>query len=110
MLKKFILIIFVLFLAVPTAFADDSSIIPVLWLFAQNGKLQDENLQNVFVNASRIYEYNMNHEKVGYFQPFSTRIYQYNMNHEKIGYFQPFSTRIYQYNMNHEKIGYFQPY
>ena len=34
MLKKFILIIFVLFLAVPTAFADDTTIIPVMWLFS----------------------------------------------------------------------------
>ena len=33
MLKKIILFVLVLFLAVPAAFADDSSIIPVLWLF-----------------------------------------------------------------------------
>ena len=32
MLKKIILFVLVLFLAIPAAFADDSSIIPVLWL------------------------------------------------------------------------------
>ena len=36
MFKKFILIIFVLFLAMPTAFADDSRIIPVIRLFKNN--------------------------------------------------------------------------
>ena len=51
MFKKFILIIFVLFLAVPTAFADDSSIIPVLWLFAQNGKLEWQDWNDKFKNV-----------------------------------------------------------
>ena len=33
MFKKIILFVLVLFLAIPAAFADDNTIIPVLWLF-----------------------------------------------------------------------------
>ena len=41
MLKKIILFVLVLFLAIPAAFADDSSIIPVLWLFKKNHNNND---------------------------------------------------------------------
>ena len=88
MLKKFILIIFVLFLAVPTAFADDSSIIPVLWLFAQNGKLKDEDLQNIFKNTSYIYQYNNHSEEISSFRLSNSWVYQYNNHNEKINSFR----------------------
>ena len=58
MFKKIILFIFVLFLAVPAAFADDSSIIPVIWLFAKNNSLESEEFNNFFNDNDNIYEMN----------------------------------------------------
>ena len=51
MLKKIILLFFILFLNLPAVFADgDSSIIPVLWLFKQANK-----------SANTIYEFKGRH-------------------------------------------------
>ena len=52
MFKKFILIIFVLFLAVPTAFADDSSIIPVILLLKNSTNNQIKRLNSIEEFAS----------------------------------------------------------
>ena len=43
MFKKLVLLFISLFLISPIAFADDSSIVPVVWLFAKNGIITDIN-------------------------------------------------------------------
>ena len=110
MFKKIIIFILALFLAAPVTIADDSSIIPVLWLFATNGNLDWQDWKDIFNDVSRIYQYNSEHEKIGDFEPYGPAIYQFNAQHEKIGYFEPFGPAIYQFNAQYEKIGYFEPF
>ena len=54
MFKKIIIFILALFLAAPMTPADDSSIIPVLWLFAINNSLDNVEINNF----DNIYEMN----------------------------------------------------
>ena len=56
MIKKFILLIISLFLFVPASFADDSSIVPVLWLFTKNNDIEHKQLNEVFNDNGLIYE------------------------------------------------------
>ena len=56
MFKKFILLIISLFLFVPASFADDSSIVPVLWLFTKNNDIEHKQLNEVFNDNGLIYE------------------------------------------------------
>ena len=109
MFKRIIFLIISLFLALPVL-ADDGSIIPVLWLFSQNKDPDWQEWYDSFKDISIIYQYNTNHEEIGYFEPFGSSIYQYNTKHEEMGYFEPFGSSIYQYNTNHEEIGYFEPF
>ena len=90
MFRKIIIFILALFLAAPVTLADDSSIIPVLWLFATNGNLDWQDWKDIFNDVSTIYQYNAEHEKIGYFEYSDPRIYIYDKNREEIGYFEPF--------------------
>ena len=56
MFRKIIIFILALFLAAPVTPADDSSITPVLWLFAINNVLESTELQRFFNDIDNIYE------------------------------------------------------
>ena len=105
MLKKIVLLIVCLFFTLP-AFADDSSIIPVLWLFCKNEKIKWQDWNDNFKNVSYIYEYNGNSTigiPVKAYEIFGGNIYEYNGN-STIGIpvkaYEIFGGNIYEYNGN----------
>ena len=108
MFRKIIIFILALFLAAPVTLADDSSIIPVLWLFAINGNLDWQDWKDIFNDVLTIYQYNAEHEKISYFEYSGSRIYIYDNNREETGYFEYSGSRIYIYDNNREKTGYFE--
>ena len=113
MLKKIILIVISLFLALPVAANDTGSIVPVLLLFSQNGNIKWKKYQKwneAFKDISSITQYDANDNKIAYFEFFGiSSIYQYDANYNKIAYFELFGvSSIYQYDANDNKIAYFK--
>ena len=109
MLKKIILLFFILFLSLPAVFADgDSNIVPVLWLFCRKGKIQSLNWCNALKNTSCIYQYNSNRPAGSPVKVFKlsndNNIYQYNSNRPAGSPVKVFKlsndNNIYQYNSN----------
>ena len=106
MFKRIILIVISLFLAAPVTLADDSSIIPVLWLFAANGMLESQEWNDCVKNVSTIYEYNGSRtygNAVKSFYLSGNTIYQYNGNltyGNAVKSFYLSGNTIYQYNGN----------
>ena len=108
MLKKIILIVISLFLALPVAASDAGSIVPVIWLFFQNEEIEWEEWNEKFKDISKIIQYDANYNEIGYFRPFASKIIQYDANYNEIGYFRPFASKIIQYDANYNEIGYFR--
>ena len=103
MFKKIVLFFTVILLALPV-FADDSSIIPVLWLFCRNGKIQSLDWCNAFKNTSCIYQYN-GQSTVGTpvkaFEFLGGNVYQYNGKSTvgtPVKAFEFLGGNVYQYN------------
>ena len=83
MFRKIIILILALFFATPVTLADDSNIIPVIWLFAAKGMLESQEWNDSSENVSKIYEYNGNltyGNAVKSFYLSGNTIYQYNGN------------------------------
>ena len=90
MLKRIILIVISLFLALPVAANDTGSIVPVLLLFSQNGNIKWKKYQKwneAFKDISSITQYDANDNKIAYFDLFGSDITQYDANDNKIAYF-----------------------
>ena len=93
MLKRIILIVISLFLALPVAASDTGSIVPVIWLFFQNEEIEWkkwEEWKEEFKDISSITQYNANYKKIAYFDIFGSEITQYDANYKKIAYFDLF--------------------
>ena len=85
-----------------------NSIIPVVILFIQNGKIKNQKWINEVEGIDFINCYDSNNAKAGYFNEFSNdMIYQYDKNNAKIGHFNIFSDSIYQYDADNVRIGHF---
>ena len=83
MIKKLVLLFISLFLISPIAFADDSSIIPVAWLFTKNNKLDRNDWADwykIFENNSFAYKYGSHRQYVTPIESFKISdgiIYEY---------------------------------
>ena len=111
MFKKLVLLFISLFLISPIAFADDSSIIPVAWLFTKNNKLDRNDWADwykIFENTSSISQYNQAGDYIGRFRIFGSGIDQYNQTGDYIGSFRIFGSGIDQYNQTGDYIGSFR--
>ncbi len=104
MFKKIIIFILALFLAAPVTLADDSNIIPVIWLFAINGNLEWQDLKDKLKNTYAIYQYNGSTTvgtPVKVFEIFGGDIYQYDGSNTvgtPVKAFEIFGDDIYQYD------------
>ena len=104
MFKKIIIFILALFLAAPVTLADDSSIIPVLWLFAAKGMLESQEWNDCVKNVSTIYEYNRSSSyepPIRTFELTGDTIYEYNRSSSYEPPIRTFELRydtIYEYN------------
>ena len=104
MFRKIIIFILALFLAAPVTLADDSSIIPVLWLFAINGNLDWQDWKDKLKNTYAIYQYNGSTTvgtPVKVFEIFGGDIYQYDGSNTvgtPVKAFEIFGDDIYQYD------------
>ena len=83
MIKKLVLLFISLFLISPIAFADDSSIVPVLWLFTKNNRIKHEQLSNVFNNNSLAYEFD---GSISFSQDYNKAIKSYYLRYDDIIY------------------------
>ena len=113
MFKKLVLLFISLFLISPIAFADDSSIIPVAWLFTKNNKLDRNDWADwykIFENTSSINQYNQAGDYIGRFSLSGSDIYQYNQASKYTGHFSIYGSDIYQYNQADKYTGHFSIY
>ena len=111
MIRKFIFLIISLFLFVPASFADDSSIVPVVWLLTKNNKLDRNDWADwykIFENTSSISQYNQAGDYIGSFRIFGSGIDQYNQTGDYIGSFRIFGSGIDQYNQTGNYTGRFR--
>ena len=94
MLKRIILIVISLFLALPVAASDTGSIVPVIWFFSQNEASEWREWKEwneAFKDISSIYQYDAYGNKVAYYSLFgSSSIYQYDAYGNKVAYFSFF--------------------
>ena len=87
MLKKIILIVISLFLALPVAASDAGSIVPIIWLFSQN---EDPEWEKEFKDISSITQYDANNKEIYSFRISGSDIYQYDANNKEIADFSSF--------------------
>ena len=110
MFKKLVLLFISLFLISPIAFADDSSIVPVVWLLTKNNQLDRNDWADwykIFENTSSINQYNQAGDYIGRFSLSGSDIYQYNQASKYTGHFSIYGSDIYQYNQADKYTGHF---
>ena len=108
MLRRIILIVISLFLALPVAASDAGSIVPVIWLFSQNEDPEWKEWNKEFKDISSIYQYDAYGNEVAYYSLFgSSSIYQYDAYRNEVAYYSLFGSSISQYDANRKKVAYF---
>ena len=104
MFRKIIIFILALFFATPVTPADDSSIIPVIWLFAKNKALNSVDISQKFNDVYRLYQYNgegINGNAVKTYYLSFDKIYEFNgqgINGNAVKTYYPSFDKIYEFN------------